>query len=107
MPKLKPLKFSDYANDIFNHDKDLESMILTLYVTKKLKPSNGRYQISCSHTDVYITCSRIEDTLNNMQPLKITNASLFSRSGSWNPEAVTSHTMIDKTTLYTLLKFMC
>lgn len=106
MPKLKPLKFSEYSTDYFHHDLELESLILTLYVTKKLQHKNGCYVVSSSHMDVNIRCSRIEDSINQGQPLKLINASLFSRLGSWNPQAITSHTMIDKTTLYTLLKLL-
>lgn len=56
--------------------------------------------------DINIHCSRIEDSIHHKQPLTLTNASLFSRQGSWNSQAITSHTMIDKTTLYTLLKLL-
>jgi len=106
MPKIKPLKFSDYSKDYFHHDQELESLILTLYVTEKLQHKNGCYVVSNNYMDVKVQCSRIEDYINQGQPLKLINASLFSRQGSWNPQAITSHTMIDKTTLYTLLKLL-
>ena len=108
MPKLKPMQFSDYSNDglTFHHDLELESLILTLYVAKKLKHTNGCYTIGNSHFDINIKCSRTEDAINNRQPLKIINASLSSYEGSWNSQTKTSFTMIDRTTLYTLLKML-
>jgi len=108
MPKLKPRKFSDYSNDdlTFHHDQELESLILTLKVTGKLKHNGSCYKIGNDHLDVSINCSRIGDTINHGQPLKLISASLSSHEGSWNSHTKTSHTMIDKTTLYTLLKLL-
>ena len=108
MPKIKPLHFEDYSNDdlTFHHDQELESLLLNLRVTNKLKHNGNSYTIGNDHLDVSIKCSRIEDTINKGQTLKIINASLSSYAGSWNPHTKISHTMIDRTTLYTLLKLL-
>lgn len=107
MPKLKPMKFSDYSNDLtFHHDQELESLIIDLRVKGKIKHDGNCYAVSNDHLDIKINCSRIEDTIRNGQPLKLINASLFSRVGSWNSQTKTSYTMIDKTTLFTLLKLL-
>lgn len=109
MPKLKPMKFSDYSNDdlTFHHDQELKSLIVTLRVENKLKHNGHKFVISVDHLDVYIECNDLNHfIIGSADKFEIVNASLSSRVGKWSPEAKTSHTMIDKTTLFTLLKLL-
>lgn len=103
------MKFEDYANDnlTFHHDQELESLIVTLRVENKLKHNGNKFSISLDHLDAYIECKDLNHfILGSADKFEIVNASISSRSGKWTPEAKTSHTMIDKTTLYTLLKLL-
>lgn len=104
MPKLKPIRFSDYSRDTFNHDLELENLIISLYNTNKVTLSSGRYKVDHASFTVYFKCNQLNDVINHETPLNLINASIFSWVGNWNSQTKTSHTMIDKTTLFTLLK---
>ena len=106
MPKLKPMKFSDYSRDTFNHDLELENLIISLYSTNKITLSSGRYKVDHASFTVYFKCNSLSDVINHETPLNLINASISTWVGDWNSQTKTSHTMIDKTTLFTLLKLL-
>lgn len=106
MPKLKPIKFSDYSKDTFNHDLELEQLIISLHNKNKVTLSSGRYKVDHASFTVYFECNRIADVINHGTPLQLINASLYTWIGSWHSQTKVSHTMIDKTTLFTLLKLL-
>lgn len=108
MPKLKPIKFSDYSNDdlTFHHDQELEQVIISLYNKNKITLSSGRYKVDYASFTVYFECNRLADVIDHGVPLQLRNASLSTWQGNWNSQTKVSHTMIDKTTLFTLLKVL-
>lgn len=108
MPKLKPLQFSDYSKDdlTFHHDQELEQIIISLYNSGKVTLSSGRYKVDHASFTVYFECNRLADVIDHCVPLQLINASLSTWQGSWNSQTKVSHTMIDKTTLFTLLKLL-
>lgn len=106
MPKLKPIKFSDYSKGTFNHDLELEQLIKNLHNKNKVALSSGRYKVDFADFTVYFECNRLSDVINHGTPLQLINASLSTWEGNWNSQIKVSYTMIDKTTLFTLLKII-
>lgn len=107
MPKIKPLKIEEYSKfENFHHDPELQTLIVNLWKTGLIVQATEGYKVEYQDQTIYIKSSRIIDTINHNQPLKITNASLHSWIGKWTSSTKTSHTMIDRCTLHVLLKLI-
>ena len=107
MPKIKPLKIEEYSKfEYFYHDLELQTLIVKLYKKGVIVQAHEGYKVVYQDQTIYINCSRIHDTIEHDQPLKIINVSLWSWIGRWNSSTKNSHTMIDRCALHVLLKII-
>ncbi len=104
--KRPSIKHHEGYTEIFHHDLELDTLILSLYRQNKVSHDSGTHRIKTPQFTIIFKATRFHDVINSGCELDVSDIMLSKWMGTWDSQTSVSFTRIDKTVFLTLLQLI-